>query len=199
MLRRDGVFCRQSRVEPVTLPFPQPSAGSPCWPALSPSRPCMPPRQNNFLARNLLRASHKQHAPADRHRQPLRRRTGRQAALAELGARRHPALIDGPHQHRRGVAAQLRLIRSLNEKVEFGMGGGPYLAWDGRDTQGHSTRLTGLLSATARYHLHRAGWRKWRGTGSSPTITAMPMCYWWGWDGSAEGETSPGGTGFESC
>ena len=79
------------------------------------------------------------------------------------------------------------------------MGGGPYLEWDGRDTQGHSTRLTGLLSATARYHLHRAGWRKWRGTGSSPIITAMPMYYWWGWDGSFEGETSPGGTGFESC
>ena len=57
--------------------------------------------------------------------------------------------------HRRGIAAQLWLIRSLNEKVEFGMGGGPYVAWDGRDTQGHSTRLTGLLSAVARYHVDR--------------------------------------------
>ncbi len=57
--------------------------------------------------------------------------------------------------HRRGMAAQLWLIRSLNEKVEFGMGGGPYLAWDGRDTEGRSTRLTGLLSAAARYHVDR--------------------------------------------
>ena len=62
---------------------------------------------------------------------------------------------DADLAHRRGVAAQLWLIRSLNEKVEFGMGGGPYLAWDGRDTQGHGTRLTGLLSATARYHFDR--------------------------------------------
>lgn len=57
--------------------------------------------------------------------------------------------------HRRGAAAQLWLVRSLNEKVEFGMGAGPYLAWDGSDTQGHSTRLTGLLSAVARYHVDR--------------------------------------------
>ncbi|MEX0141064.1 Uncharacterised protein [Janthinobacterium lividum] len=57
--------------------------------------------------------------------------------------------------HRRGAAAQLWLIRSLNEKVEFGMGAGPYVAWDGRDTQGHDTRLTGLLSAVARYHVNR--------------------------------------------
>ncbi|MGK5081126.1 hypothetical protein [Janthinobacterium sp. HLX7-2] len=57
--------------------------------------------------------------------------------------------------HRRGAAAQLWLVRSLNEKVEFGMGAGPYLAWDGRDIQGHGTRLTGLLSAASRYHFNR--------------------------------------------
>ncbi len=57
--------------------------------------------------------------------------------------------------HRRGVAGQLWLIRSLNEKVEFGMGAGPYLAWDARDTQDHGARLTGLLSAVGRYHVNR--------------------------------------------
>nr|WP_314608069.1 hypothetical protein [uncultured Janthinobacterium sp.] len=57
--------------------------------------------------------------------------------------------------HRRGLAAQLWLIRSLNEKVEFGMGGGPYMAWDARDTPGHDARLNGLLSAVARYHVNR--------------------------------------------
>jgi hypothetical protein len=35
------------------------------------------------------------------------------------------------------------------------MGGGPYVAWDTRDTQGHGMRLTGLLSAVARYHIDR--------------------------------------------
>ena len=56
---------------------------------------------------------------------------------------------------RRGVASQLWLIRSLTEKVEFGMGLGPYLAFDPENNEEHRARLAGLLSAVARYHIDR--------------------------------------------
>ncbi len=56
---------------------------------------------------------------------------------------------------RNGMASQLWLIRSLNDKLELGMGAGPYVASELHDTGGAQSNLSGLLSIVARHHLDR--------------------------------------------
>ena len=64
------------------------------------------------------------------------------------------ALNEGssPQGARSGVATQLWLIRSLNQKVELGMGAGPYGAARVPDGPGARSHWSGLLSIASRYH-----------------------------------------------
>jgi hypothetical protein len=54
---------------------------------------------------------------------------------------------------RNGVATQLWLIRSLNQKVEIGMGAGPYFNVKVPDAEGQRSHKAGLISIGGRYHL----------------------------------------------
>jgi len=54
---------------------------------------------------------------------------------------------------RNGIATQLWLIRSLNEKVELGMGAGPYFTAKVPDAEGQRSHKAGLVSIAGRYHL----------------------------------------------
>ncbi|MRX10696.1 hypothetical protein GJ697_22950 [Pseudoduganella sp. FT25W] len=54
---------------------------------------------------------------------------------------------------RNGVATQLWMIRSLNPKVEIGMGAGPYFNVKVPDGEGQRSHKAGLVSIGARYHL----------------------------------------------
>ena len=54
---------------------------------------------------------------------------------------------------RNGIATQLWLIRSLNRKVEIGMGAGPYFNDKVPDGQGQRTHKAGLVSIASRYHV----------------------------------------------
>lgn len=54
---------------------------------------------------------------------------------------------------RNGVATQLWLIRSLNQKVELGMGAGPYFNLKVPDADGQRSHKAGLVSIGGRYHL----------------------------------------------
>jgi len=56
---------------------------------------------------------------------------------------------------RNGVAAQLWLIRSLSQKVELGVGIGPYLTAKVPDSPGQRSHKAGLVSIGSRYHLAR--------------------------------------------
>lgn len=67
---------------------------------------------------------------------------------------------NAPQSKRNGVATQLWLIRSLNQKVELGMGAGWYFnakVPDGNQARSHKA---GLVSVATRYHLNR----RWVGT-----------------------------------
>ncbi|WP_229258099.1 hypothetical protein [Duganella margarita] len=65
------------------------------------------------------------------------------------------ALYEGntPQSKRNGVATQLWLIRSLNQKVELGMGAGPYFNAKVPDAEGQRSHKAGLISIGGRYHL----------------------------------------------
>ena len=65
------------------------------------------------------------------------------------------ALYEGntPQSKRNGVATQLWLIRSLNQKVELGMGAGPYFNVKVPDAEGQRSHKAGLVSIGGRYHL----------------------------------------------
>jgi hypothetical protein len=56
---------------------------------------------------------------------------------------------------RNGIATQLWLIRSLNPKVEIGMGAGPYFNALVPDGEGQRSHKAGLVSIASRYHLTR--------------------------------------------
>jgi hypothetical protein len=56
---------------------------------------------------------------------------------------------------RNGIATQLWLIRSLNPKVEIGMGAGPYFNALVPDGEGQRSHKAGLASIASRYHLTR--------------------------------------------
>ncbi|NRR31402.1 hypothetical protein HSX11_14580 [Oxalobacteraceae bacterium] len=56
---------------------------------------------------------------------------------------------------RSGVAAQLWLIRSLNQHVELGMGAGPYLNFEKHDVPERSSVMAGLVSIATRYHFNK--------------------------------------------
>ncbi|WP_317205886.1 hypothetical protein [Janthinobacterium sp.] len=56
---------------------------------------------------------------------------------------------------RSGVASQGWLIRSLNSKVELGMGVGAYAAFDLHDVDQRQSHLAGLVSIAARYHFQQ--------------------------------------------
>lgn len=58
-----------------------------------------------------------------------------------------------PQSKRNGVATQLWLIRSLNQKVELGMGAGPYFNVKVPDAEGQRSHKAGLISIGGRYHL----------------------------------------------
>lgn len=65
------------------------------------------------------------------------------------------AITEGntPQSKRNGVATQLWLIRSLNQKVELGMGAGPYFNAKVPDADGQRSHKAGLVSIGGRYHL----------------------------------------------
>ncbi|MTV39285.1 hypothetical protein GM676_17060 [Duganella radicis] len=67
------------------------------------------------------------------------------------------ALYEGntAQSKRNGVATQLWLIRSLNQKVELGMGAGPYFNAQVPDGRGQRSHRAGLVTVGARYHLDR--------------------------------------------
>jgi hypothetical protein len=54
---------------------------------------------------------------------------------------------------RNGAATQLWLIRSLNPKVELGMGAGPYFNVKVPEGEGQRSHKAGLVSIASRYHL----------------------------------------------
>jgi hypothetical protein len=56
---------------------------------------------------------------------------------------------------RNGVATQLWMIRSLNPKVELGVGVGPYFTAKVPDAEGARTHKGGLVSVGGRYHFAR--------------------------------------------
>lgn len=56
---------------------------------------------------------------------------------------------------RNGVASQLWLIRSLEPRVELGMGVGPYGVLDLHDVPGRQSHLAGLVSIATRYHVNQ--------------------------------------------
>ncbi|WP_229258481.1 hypothetical protein [Duganella rivi] len=64
------------------------------------------------------------------------------------------ALYEGntAQSKRNGVATQLWLIRSLNPKVELGMGAGPYFNIRVPDGEGQRSHRSGLVSVASRYH-----------------------------------------------
>jgi hypothetical protein len=71
------------------------------------------------------------------------------------------ALSEGSNRRldRRGVAAQLWLMRDLTPAVELGMGAGPYAFRDLPDRRdGQYSHWAGIASIVGRYHLDRSRW-----------------------------------------